>query len=300
MATQAAARADLRARGDSYRGERLASTSLAMLFMIVFAVYFLLPVVWLLFSATKTNGDLVNSFGLWFAPQIVIGQNLHDVFTRDEGHYLPWLFNTVIYAGVSATGGTLIASLAGYALAKFRFPGREVIFAIMLGSIMVPGAALVLPLFLLMSYFHLINTYWAVILPSMVNVFGVYLMRVYSSQSVPDEMLDASRIDGAGEFRTFWSVAMPVLVPGFVTVFLLAFVGAWNNFFLPLVVLSDPKLFPLTLGLATWQTVQGGASQITYSMIITGAVVAVIPLVAAFLLLQRYWRSGLTVGAIKA
>ncbi len=300
MAVDAVSRAQARARGERRSTGSLISTSAAMLFMIMFAMYFLLPLVWLLFSSTKTNADITSAPGLWFGSQFVLGQNLHDVFTRDEGHYLPWVANTLIYAGSVASVGTIIASLAGYALSKFQFPGREVIFAVMLGSIMVPGAALVLPLFLLMSYLHMINTYWAVILPSLVNVFGVYLMRVYTTQSVPDEMLAAARIDGAGEFRIFWSVAMPVMLPGFVTVFLFSFVGQWNNYFLPLVVLSDPKLFPLTLGLASWQGIQGGASQITYSMIITGAMVAVVPLIIAFLLLQRYWRSGLTLGAVKA
>jgi len=277
---------------------RLTTTTLATLFMIAFGVYFLLPLVWLMFSATKTNTDLSSSYGLWFAPTFALGANAHDVFTRDDGLFAQWFVNTVLYAGTVAIVSTFLAMLIGYALAKYRFRGREVIFAAILGSIMVPGTALVLPLFLLLSKAHLVNTYWGVILPQLVNPFGVYLMRVYSSQAVPDDLLAAARVDGAGELRAFWSIAARLLTPGFVTVFLFGFVGTWNNYFLPLVVLSDPKLYPLTLGLASWQTKIGLGGEMTYTVIITGALIALIPLVVAFLLLQRYWRSGLLLGSM--
>lgn len=271
----------------------------AMLFMVLFAIYFLIPLVYLIFSATKTNGDLFSTNGLWFGNSMMLGQNVHDVLTRNGGIFLRWFLNTIIYAVSSALGSTAISAMAGYALSKFRFRGREVIFAVILGAIMVPGTALVLPLFLLMSNFGLINTYWAFILPSLVNPFGVYLMRIYCTSTVPDDLIDAARVDGAGEFRTFVQIVLPVLGPALVTVLLLAFVGSWNNYFLPLVVFSDPNLFPLTLGLATWQTTVGGATQITYSLVIAAALLAVVPLVIAFLSLQRFWRTGLTLGSVK-
>jgi multiple sugar transport system permease protein len=191
--------------------------------------------------------------------------------------------------------------MAGYIFAKFRFPGRTVVFAIILGSIMVPGTALAIPLYLLLSKVGLINTPLAVILPSLVSPFGVYLMRIYAEQALPDEILDSARVDGAGEIRIFWSVALRILAPGFVTVLLFSFVGTWNNYFLPLLVLSKPDLYPLTVGLASWnaQASANGGAQVLYTLVVTGALVSIAPLIAAFLFLQRYWQSGLTFGSLK-
>lgn len=278
---------------------RLSAHALATVFMAVFAVYFLLPIVWLVLAATKSNADLFTTPGLWVAPTFRLGDNLHALFTSSDGEFTLWCANTVLYAGASALGSTALATLVGYALAKFSFRGREVLFALILGSIMVPSTALVLPTYLLMSKLHLVNSYWGIILPQLVNPFGVYLMRVYSSQAVPNDLLDAARIDGAGELRAFWSVAVRVLMPGIVTVLLFAFVGAWNNYFLPLVVLSDEKLYPLTVGLALLQgRMANNPSELNYSLVMTGAVVTLVPLIIAFLVLRRYWRTGLLLGSL--
>jgi multiple sugar transport system permease protein len=273
---------------------------LATLLLLVFLVYFVLPLFWLVVSSTKSNDDLFSTFGLWFAA-FHLPQNLRDVFTYDGGVYLTWLGNTAFYAVASAVGTALVSTLAGYAFAKYRFPGRGLLFAIVLGSIMIPQTSLVIPIYLMLSKVGIINTPLAVILPSLVSPFAVFLMRIYAEQAVPDELLDAARVDGAGEFRIFWTVAFRILAPGFVTVLLLSFVATWNNYFLPLVVLSDQKLFPLTVGLAQWNSLAsaGGGSQVVYSIVITGALVAIIPVAAAFLLLQRYWQGGLTVGGVK-
>jgi multiple sugar transport system permease protein len=273
---------------------------LATLLLLVFLVYFVLPLFWLVVSSTKSNDDLFSTFGLWFAA-FHLPQNLRDVFTYDGGVYLTWLGNTAFYAVASAVGTALVSTLAGYAFAKYRFPGRGLLFAIVLGSIMIPQTALVIPIYLMLSKVGIINTPLAVILPSLVSPFAVFLMRIYAEQAVPDELLDAARVDGAGEFRIFRTVAFRILAPGFVTVLLLSFVATWNNYFLPLVVLSDQKLFPLTVGLAQWNSLAsaGGGSQVVYSIVITGALVAIIPVAAAFLLLQRYWQGGLTVGGVK-
>lgn len=224
--------------------------SLITIFMLIILIYFLLPLFWLIVSATKTNDELFSSFGLWFAPDFNLFSNLSGVFTYDGGIFLTWLGNSTYYAVCSALGASLFATLAGYVFAKFRFPGRNLIFAIILGSIMVPNTALAVPLYLLLTNVGLVNTPLAVILPSLVSPFGVYLMRVYAEQAIPDALLDAGRVDGAGELRIFWSVALRILAPGFVTVLLLTFVGTWNNFFLPLLVLNDPGYYPLTVGLA--------------------------------------------------
>jgi len=271
-------------------------------FLLIFLVYFLLPFFWIIISATKTNPELFSSFGLWFASDFNLFSNLSDVFTRDGGVFLIWLLNTTYYAVVSAVGASLIAAIAGYTFAKFAFPGRRLVFAIILGSIMVPSTALAIPTYLLLSKIGLINTPLAVILPSLVSPFGVYLMRVYAEQAVQDELLDAARVDGAGELRIFWSVALRILMPGLVTVLLLTFVATWNSYFLPLLVLSDPNYYPLTLGLAAWnqQASASGGAQLLYTIVVTGALVSITPLIIGFLFLQRYWQSGLTLGSVKS
>jgi multiple sugar transport system permease protein len=269
--------------------------------MALMTVYFLLPFWWLLVAATKDNDGLFGSAPLWFADENNFFDNLSLLFTQENGVYLKWLGNSALYSVVSGIGATAIAALAGYAFAKLRFPGRNVLFAALLGLIMVPATALVLPTYLLMSEVGLTDTIWAVILPSLLNPFGVYLLRVYAHDSVPDAMLEAARIDGAGELRVFRSVALPAMRPALVTVLLFTMVATWNNFFLPLVMLSDNTLFPLTVGLRTWymSATIGNGGPALFNVIVVGALVAIVPLIVAFLLLQRYWRGGLTIGALK-
>ncbi len=270
----------------------------AMTFLFIFVLYFLVPFFWLVVSSTKTAGDLFGTFGLWFAPTFNLGSNLAQLFSYSDGIYVRWLLNTLLYAGVGALLGTFLAAMAGYALAKYAFRGRNLIFSVVLGAILVPGTALALPLYLLMSKVNLTNTYWAVLLPSIVSPFGVYLSRIYAAASVPDELLEAARIDGASEFRTF-TIALYLMIPALVTILLFQFVAIWNNYFLPLVMLSDQKLFPITVGLQTWNVTTGGANKFLYSLIIAGALVSSIPLLAGCVVLQRYWRGGLGAGSVK-
>lgn len=275
--------------------------TLTMTFLVIVLIYFLLPLFWLIVSSTKTNEELFSTFGLWFAPNFNLFSNLQRVFTYEGGIFTTWFGNTVFYAVTSALGASLFATFAGYAFAKFRFGGRNLIFAIVLGTIMVPNTALAVPLYLLLAKVGLLNTPLAVILPSMVSPFGVYLMRVYAEQAIPDDLLDAGRVDGAGELRLFWSVALRILMPGFVTVLLLALVGTWNNLFLPLLVLNSQSAYPLAVGLQNWNGLAAGfsGSQILYTLVITGSLVSALPLVVGFLFLQRYWQNGLTFGAVK-
>ncbi|MBN1172447.1 MAG: carbohydrate ABC transporter permease [Micromonosporaceae bacterium] len=269
--------------------------------MAFMAFYFLLPFWWLIVAATKDNDGLFGSAPLWFASSNELFDNLSLLFHQQDGVFLKWLRNTAIYSVVSGLGATAIAALAGYAFAKLRFPGRNALFAALLGLIMVPATALVLPTYLLMSNLGLTDSMWAVILPSLLNPFGVYLLRVYAHDSVPEEMLEAARIDGAGELRVFRSIALPAMRPALVTVLLFTMVGTWNNFFLPLVMLSDNELFPLTVGLRTWymSATIGNGGPALFNVIVVGALVAILPLIVAFLLLQRHWRSGLTIGSLK-
>jgi multiple sugar transport system permease protein len=263
-----------------------------------FAVYFLVPYVWLVVSATKSVGDLFGTFGLWFAPNFNLLDNVQQLFTYQDGIYVHWLVNTLLYAGVGALVGTWLSTMAGYALAKYTFRGRNLAFSVVLGAILVPGTALALPLYLLMSRVGLTNTYWAVLLPSCVSPFGVYLSRIYAASAVPDDLLDAARVDGANEFRAF-TLALRLMAPALVTIFLFQFVAIWNNFFLPLVMLSDEKLFPITVGLQTWNVTTSGAAKVLYGLIVTGALVSSLPLLAGCVALQRFWRGGLGVGSVK-
>ena len=285
------------------RPQRFNLSSLgAMTFLLVFTLYFLIPFFWLIVSSTKSQADLFGTFGLWFAPNFNLGSNLQQLFTYTNGIFGRWLLNTLLYAGVGSIVGTFLAAMAGYALAKYTFWGRNLVFSVILGSILVPATTLALPLYLMMSKVSLTNTIWAVLLPSLVNPFGVYLARIYASSSVPDELLEAGRIDGAGEFRVFVTVALRLLTPALVTMLLFGFVGIWTNFFLPLIMFSDPTLFPVTVGLQSWNVTASNASantQTIYNLLVTGALVSSIPLLIGCILLQRFWRGGLGAGSVK-
>lgn len=268
-----------------------------MTFLFICAVYFVLPVYWVLISATKSTSGLFGSFGLWFA-HFQLGQNLHDLVTAGNGIFLRWLLNSFIYAGAGSVLATAISAAAGYALAKYGFRGREAVFSVILAGVMVPPTALALPLYLMVSKLGLANTYWSVLLPSLVSPFGAYLARVYAAAAVPDAIIEAARIDGAGELRIFARVAAPVMTPALVTIGLFTFVGIWNNFFLPLVMLSSDRLYPLTLGLTVWEGETYRAPAF-YQLTVTGAAVSALLLILAVVSLQRYWRAGLTVGSVQ-
>ncbi|MGZ3113734.1 carbohydrate ABC transporter permease [Streptomyces sp. H62] len=263
-------------------------------------LYSLVPLVWLAISATKTQEGLSRSFGLWFDSDFALWENIGETFTYDDGVFTRWLLNTLLYVVLGAGGATLLAVLGGYALAKFDFPGRRAIFAVVIGAVAVPGTALAVPTFLMFSEMGLTNTPWAVIIPSLISPFGLYLMWVFASEAVPTELMEAARIDGAGEVRTFFRVALPLLAPGIVTVLLFTMVATWNNYFLPLVMLKDPDWYPLTLGLNSWNAQAATAGgEAVFNLVVTGSLLTILPLIAAFLLLQRYWQSGLAAGSVK-
>lgn len=266
----------------------------------LFAIYCLFPFVYLLINATKSQADFTSTFGLWFGGEFNLWDNIVTVFTYQDGIFGRWFLNTILYVVVGAGGATLLAIMGGYALAKFRFPGRKAVFAVIIGSISVPGTALAVPQFLLFAQLGLTNTPWSMIIPSLISPFGLYLMWIFSEQAVPTELLEAARVDGAGEFRTFFRVSLPLLAPGIVTTSLFTIVATWNNYFLPLIMLKDADWYPLTIGLNQWKdqanTAGGTAIQ---NLVITGSLITIIPLVIAFLLLQKYWQSGLAAGAVK-
>lgn len=277
--------------------ESLFSRSAAMLVMVISTLYFLIPIWWLLVASSKDRAQFTSTSPLLFA-DFNLFENIGNLIAYRDGVFLRWMLNSLAYAVIGATVATLLASMAGYAIAKYAFKGRETMFNVILGGVLVPATALALPLFLVFSQVGLTNTFWAVLLPSFVSPFGVYLARIYASSSVPDEIIEAARIDGAGEVRTFFTVSTRLMAPALVTIFLFQFVAIWNNFFLPLIMLRDESLFPVTLGLYIWNTQVSQIPEIR-SYVIIGALLSIIPLIIAFLSLQRFWRSGLGSGGLK-
>jgi multiple sugar transport system permease protein len=261
------------------------------------AVYCLLPMVWLVTASTKTNGELFRTFTL--APGAALLDNVGDLSQYQGGIYWTWILNTALYAGAGALLSAGVSAITGYTLAKYRFPGRNAVFNVLLAGVLVPSVVLAIPQYLLLASLQLTDTYWSVLLPSILSPYGIYLARIYAAAAVPDSLVEAARTDGAGDLRIFRSVAVPSMLPGLVTVFLFQFVAIWNNFLLPYIMLSDDEKFPLTLGLYTLLE-QGSNTPALYTLVITGAFLAVLPLVALFLVIQRYWSLDLLSGAVKS
>ncbi|NUT33242.1 MAG: carbohydrate ABC transporter permease [Hamadaea sp.] len=264
--------------------------------LLLGAVYCLLPVSWVVIAATKSRAELFTANA--FEPGTGFLTNLSELNAYRDGIFWQWMANTALYAGVGALLSTLLSAVCGYTLAKFRFPGRTLIFNILIGGILVPAVVLAIPQYLLLSKLGLADTYWSVLLPGILHPYSIYLARVYAGAAIPDSMLEAARIDGAGETRLLRQIALPMMVPGLVTIFLFQFVAIWNNFLLPFIMLADDQKFPLTVGLYT--LLATGANQPSlYTLVIIGALLSIIPLIALFLTMQRYWRTDLSGGAVK-
>ncbi|WP_406465727.1 carbohydrate ABC transporter permease [Streptomyces sp. NBC_00111] len=276
---------------------RLLGRSVVTLVVLVSVMYTLLPVLWLVLASTK-NRDALFSSNILSLSDFSFVQNMKDLFAMDGGLFGRWYGNSLLYAVLGAALGALISIACGYAFDKYRFAHKEKLFGLVLAAVMVPQTVLALPLYLMASGTGLVNTFWAVCIPVLFNPFGVYLGRIFSQGYVPDEVLEAARMDGAGELAAYFRVALRMLGPGLVTIFLFQLTAIWNNFFLPMVMLSDQDLYPVSLGLYTWNS-SASVSPEYYPVVIMGSLLAVVPLILAFALLQRFWRSGLTAGAVK-
>ncbi len=280
-------------------GERPSRTAriLAWIFMIAVALYFLVPVYWLIVASTKSTGDLFSTPGFLFAG-FNLWENLVALSNQADGIFWRWMFNSLIYSGLGSVLMTLISVISGYALAMYRFRGRTVILAAALGSMLVPQTVLAQPTYVLLVQMGLNNTMLGVLLPTLVYPFGVMLGYIYARTSVPMELLEAARLDGASEWRVFWSIAFKLLSPGAVTILLFAFIGSWNNFMLPLLVISDARLQPVTVGLSGWSqaaiTIPG-----LQTLVIVGSLISILPIIIVFISLQRFWRSGLSAGGVR-
>lgn len=268
----------------------------------IFAVYCMLPLLWLVINATKDQADFISTFGLAFGERFSLFDNIARLFSYDDGIFVRWFLNSVLYVAVTAVGASLLAALGGYALAKIEFRGKTALLLVILGSIAVPGIALAIPQFLLFAQLGITNTPFAVIIPSLVNPFGLYLMWVFSSEAIPDSLLEAARIDGANERTIFSRVALPMIIPAFVTVLLFSVVSIWNNFFLPLIMLRDAQWYPLTIGIYQWNAMgsSAGSGAVLQDLVLTGSLLTVLPMIAAFIALQRFWKDGIALGAVKA
>jgi multiple sugar transport system permease protein len=282
-------------------GLRRGTVTLFTVLAGAFAVFILLPLVWIVINATKNQAGIFQSFGFWFAHPFVLVHNFVMLFRDVDGNgtYIRWFANTVLYAVLGGGGATVLSALAGYGFARYEFRGSGVLFGLIMTALMVPITAITLPLFLLFTKAHLINSIWGMILPSMVSPVGMYLMRTYIRMSVPRELIDAARIDGAGEIRIFFRIALPLMVPGLMTVLLISVVAVWNNYFLPLIIFSRNDLFPLSVGMGLWsQHAPTSGDNDLYPLVVMGGLVTILPLIALFLALQRYWRGGLLLGSI--
>ncbi|GAA3885121.1 carbohydrate ABC transporter permease [Streptomyces sedi] len=265
--------------------------------LLLGALYCLLPVAWVVVAATKSGDELFSTFT--FAPGGGLLENVSDLHGYRDGIYWKWMANSALYAGVGALLSCAVSALAGYALAIYRFPGRESVFNVLLAGVLMPPVILAVPQYLLLAEADLTDSRLAVLLPVLLSPYGIYLARIYAAASVPADVVEAARMDGSGEWRIFRSIAVPMMRPGLVTIFLFQFVAIWNNFLLPYIMLSDDEKFPLTLGLFTLLN-QGSNTPALYTLVITGALLAVLPLIALFLVIQRFWSLDLLSGAVKS
>jgi multiple sugar transport system permease protein len=282
-------------------GLKRGTTTVLTLVCVLFAIFTLTPIAWIVINSTKTQANIFETFGFWFARPFSLFHNFALLGQNIDGYgtYAVWLGNTALYAVLGGGGATVLSAFAGYGFARFRFRGSRILFYFVIAALLVPITAITLPLYLTYAKVHLINSIWGMILPSMVTPVGVYLMRVYTEVSVPRELIDAARLDGAGELRIFFRLALPLMVPGLMTVLLLSIVGVWNNYFLPLIIFSQNRLYPLTVGLGLWaERAQNSGNTELFPLVVIGGLVTIIPLIALFLILQRYWRSGLLLGSI--
>ncbi|MGD8167938.1 carbohydrate ABC transporter permease [Herbiconiux sp. P16] len=265
--------------------------------MIVAAAYFLIPVVWLVIASTKSTGDLFSTPGFAFS-DFHLWDNLAALSSYDGGIFWRWGLNSIIYSVFGSVLTTLVSALTGYALAVYRFRGRKILIAIVLGSMLIPGTVIAQPTYVLLVGLGLNNSYAGLLLPALVYPFGVLLCYIYAQSSVPTELIEAARLDGAGEFRIFVSMGLRLMGTGLVTVLLFAFLGSWNSYLLPLLVLTDQELMPLTVGLTGWNqasiTIPG-----LQILTVVGSLVSIIPIAIVFLSLQRFWKSGVTAGGVR-
>ena len=266
--------------------------------LVVYALLFLGlvamvgPFLWMVLGSFKPQGEFMRLPPTWF-PAAPTLDNYERLIERLD--FPRYFFNSALIASVVTVANLVFASMLGYALAKLRFRGKGVIMALVISTLMLPGAATLIPVFVLMSKLELVNTYPGLILPFLAGPFGVFLTRQFF-QGTPDELLEAARIDGAGEFRIFFTIAMPLAAPVLATLGILTFLGSWNNFLYPLIMATSPEMYTLPVALATFAT---GQFQADHGMLMAGSVILVVPVLIVFVLLQRWITEGIATTGLK-
>ena len=250
------------------------------------------PFVWMLLGSVKTQAELLQIPPTWL-PEQPTGDNYQRLFERLD--FPRFFMNSGIVASLITAGNLLFCSMLGYALAKLKFFGREKLFALVLATLMVPGSVTLVPLYILISMLGFSNSYAGLVLPFLAGPFGVFLMRQFML-GIPDELLEAARIDGAGEFRSFFQIVLPLATPALATLGILTFLSSWNAFLWPLVVATDEQMYTLPVALATFAT---GQYQADHGLLMAGSVVIVLPVLIVFILLQRYFTEGIATTGIK-
>jgi multiple sugar transport system permease protein len=276
-----------RERGDSIRTPPWLYAVLAVGLLVV-----VVPFVWMLLSSFKPESE-VRATPPTFWPETLTTDNYDTLFTKLD--FPTYMVNSVVVALAVTAGNMIFCSMLGYALAKLDFPGKRALFAIVLGTLMVPGVVTFVPLFVMVTKMQLSNTLLGMILPFLAGPFGVFLMRQYIS-SLPDELIQAARIDGAGELRIFFSVMLPLCGPALATLGILTFLSSWNNFLWPLVIAQTEDKYTLPVALALYSV---GQNATQFGLLLAGAVVVVLPVLALFLVLQRHIMQGIAMTGIK-
>ena len=266
--------------------------AIGQLVLLGISVLFLFPIGWMV-SASFTPSDEIFSSGLRFFPANPTLENYQTAFTSLP--LLRNLGNSVIIAGVYTVGALFLCSLAAFAFAKFNFPGRNVLFTILLGTMMVPALMTLLPSFIIMSNLQWVNTYQSVIVPGLANAFGIFFMRQYMI-GIPDELIDAARVDGAGSFRIFWRIMLPLCRPALAVLAIMQVISQWNQFLWPLIMLRDNSMYTIVLAVAA---LPSSNFNTPWGVVMVGGTVAVLPLIITFLIMQRGIIAGIMAGGLK-
>ncbi|WP_416959162.1 carbohydrate ABC transporter permease [Streptomyces sp. Agncl-13] len=276
------------------------------LLLVLLLVFFVLPVIWLLLAPSKTAGEVVRDNPLSFGSFHQIGTVWRHLFAFQDGAMTRWLLNSAVYSGGSLILTLAVSVPAGYALALTKFRGRRTLLVITLVTMIMPQATLVLPIFLELNRFHLIGTVWSLILPFSFYPFGVYLVYIYFGSSLPRDLLSAARIDGCTEWQLFSRIALPLAKPVVGLVAFFSFVGNWNNFFLPYLVLPNSEQFPVQVGLnqlltstPSFNPVAGAGLNVTIPELALAIIVAILPVLVLFVFSQRTLVSGMLAGSSK-
>jgi multiple sugar transport system permease protein len=250
------------------------------------------PFIWMVLGSFKTSGELRSVPPTWW-PENPTLANYQDLFERQN--FVRFFINSSVVALFVTAGNVIFCSMLGYALAKLHFPGKKILFAVVLATLMVPGVVTFMPLFVLVANMGLVNTHAGMILPFLAGAFGVFLMRQFIG-GIPDELLDAARVDGAGEHYIFWRIVMPLCGPALATLTILTFLASWNSFLWPLVVATSQDMFTLPVAIAFLAT---GQTETNVALLMAGSVVVIMPVIVVFILLQRHFTQGIAMTGIK-